>query len=328
MPQQVFETNRHLSLIILLLFSVVLRAQVAQPNGELRVYPRATQIGTVASRTFKDDQGRTVKVIYYFGGGSFEGPYREDLLREQSIHLYKYDNHDCRIKSESYEPGMRLSRTAEVRCFDGTATPYLTTVCDARGIKQTETRHTASGSTQTVLYFDHAGDKVVAINGDLPIDTDLTSGWGVVFSGFACGIAANRERGRQEELAVHVSIKNISHDGDGVVMISPVLVELKNSSGRVIERKEAYRKDESKTQFDGCPTYMSQGAPFAGRSQLQPGYGLGEQYDRLVPGKYTLTITYCVSGVPGRLVSNTILLEVEGRSIRHAAEQGLGADSP
>jgi hypothetical protein len=205
---------------------------------------------------------------------------------------------------------MKLSRTAEVRCFDGTATPSLTTVYNARGIKQAEARHTASGSTQTDLYFDIGGEKVVAISGQLPMDTDLASGWGTVFSGFACGIAANREKGRQEELEVYVSIKNISHDGDGLVMIAPVLVELKDSSGRVIERNAAYRQGDSNKQFDACPTYMNQNAPSVGRSQQRPGYALGEHYDPLAPGKYTLTINYCVSGVPGRLVSNTIPLEV------------------
>lgn len=329
MHQHVFESNRKLSVIILLSFLVVSRGQVAARKGELTIYTRATQIGTVASRTFNDDQGRAVEVIYYTGGGNFEGPYREDMLREQSIHLYTYDEHNCRFKSESYEPGMTLSRVEEVRCFDGTATPNLTTVRDARGIKQAETRHTATGSKKTVLYFDYAGDKVVAINGELPMDTDLAGGWGVVFSGFACGIAANREKGRQEELEVHVSIKNISHDADAVVMISPVLVELKDSSGRVIERKTAYRKDESKTQFEECPTYMNQGAPYVGRSQPQPGYGLGEQYDPMAPGKYTFTITYCVSGFPGRLVSNTIFLEVDGgvgvdkSSIQHAVPKDM-----
>jgi hypothetical protein len=67
--------------------------------------------------------------------------WREDLLREQSIHTYTYDDHDCRIKSESYEPGMKLSRTEDVRCLDGTATPRLTTIRDARGVKQAETSH-------------------------------------------------------------------------------------------------------------------------------------------------------------------------------------------
>jgi hypothetical protein len=310
------DVKTNVTFVILLLLSVAVRAQVAEPQGELTLYTRATQIGTVARREFKDDKGRIVRVIYYTGGGSFEGPYREELLREQSIRSYTYDDHNCRIKCESYEPGLRLSRTEEVRCFDGTATPSLTTVRDVRGIKEVETRHTASGSTQTILYFDKDGDKVVAIDGELPTDADLAHGWGEMLSGFACGIAANPEKGRQEDLQVHVTIKNVSHEANGVVMISPVLVELKDLTGRVIEPKAAYTRHKDKTESDGCPTYMSQGAPFAGRSQPQTGYELGEQYNRLAPGKYSITITYCVSGVKGRLVSNTIPIEVEGRENR------------
>lgn len=300
------------SLIILLMLSVTARAQVAEPKGELRLYSRATQIGTVACREFRDDKGRIVKVIYYTGGGSFEGPYREELLREQSVHSYTYDDHNCRIRSESYEPGMKLLRTQEARCFEGTATPSLTTVRDVRGIKQSETRHTTSGGTQTVLYFDKDGDQVVAINGELAPDADLAHGWGPMLNGLACGIAANREKGRQEDLQIHVTIKNVNHDANGVLMISPVLVELKDVTGRVIERKAAYTRQQTENESNGCPTYMGQGAPLAGRAQPQPGYELGEQYNRLAPGRYSITITYCVSGLREKLVSNTIPLEVEG----------------
>jgi hypothetical protein len=306
-------SKTNVTLITLLLLSVAVRAQVAEPEGELRIYPRATQIGTVAIREFRDHQGRVVKRIYYTGGGSsFQGPFREELLREQSTIRYTYNDQGCRIKSEVFEPGMKLRRTDNVRCVDGTATPKLTTISDSRGVKQAEIRHNANGGTQTELIFDSRGEQVVAINGDLPTDVDLLHGWGKEFDGFACGIAANRERGRQDDLEIHVTIKNISHD-TGVVIVSPVLVELKDITGRVVERKAAYRKPENEGQSEGCPSYMNQGAPLAGRSQPQSGYGLGEQYDRLAPGKYSLTVTYCVWGVAGRLVSNTIPLEVEGR---------------
>jgi len=51
------------TLIVVLLFASSARAQ--KTKGELRLYERATQIGTVANREFKDDKGRVVKVIYY-----------------------------------------------------------------------------------------------------------------------------------------------------------------------------------------------------------------------------------------------------------------------
>ena len=47
-----------------LLLSISVRAQDRESKGELHIYPRATQIGIVANREFKDQKGRVVKVIY------------------------------------------------------------------------------------------------------------------------------------------------------------------------------------------------------------------------------------------------------------------------
>ncbi len=302
-------------LVALLLLASGVRAQVAEQQGELRIYDRATQINTVANREFKDQRGRVIKVIYYTGGGGgFEGPYSEELLREQSIRVYTYDEHDCRVRSENYEPGMKLTSTVEVQCLAGTRTPGLTTTRDARGIKQAEVKHDAKGSTQTTLYFDADGHKVIAIDGDTPPDVDLAHGWGKVSGGFACGIAANREKGRQEDLHVWVTIKNISYRTEEVLMVSPVLVELKDSAGRLIEPKAEYEGDGNKIQSGACPTYMSQGAPRAGESDLLRSYALGERYHRLTPGTYSMTVKHCLPTMRGLLVSNTILFEVEGHN--------------
>ena len=310
------------TVLLLLLCGAGVSAQVAEQQGELRIYDRATQINTVANREFKDDRGRVVKVIYYTGGGGgFEGPYREELLREQSIHLYTYDDHDCQIKSENYEPGMKLTRTADAQCLPGTSTPKLTITRDARGVKQAEVWHDAKGSTRTTLYFDAEGEKVIAIDGYTPADVDLAHGWGKERGGFACGIAANREKGRQEDLHVWVTIKNISYRTEGVLMVAPVRVELKDSTGRLVEPKAEYEEDGNKIQQGACPTYMSQGAPFIGQSDLLRSYALGERYDRLSPGTYTMTVKHCLSGTRGLLVSNTILLEVEGYNNKQATQQ-------
>src|SRR6185369_12860396 len=91
-----------IALGFLLLVSISAHAQEREPKGELRIYPRATQIGTVANREFKDDKGRIVKVIYYDYAGGSPGKFREELLREQSSSTYEYDEYDCAIKSKSY----------------------------------------------------------------------------------------------------------------------------------------------------------------------------------------------------------------------------------
>src|SRR5215468_9902756 len=64
---------------LVLLVSITARAQEAEPKGELRIYPRPTQIGTVANRQFKDAKGRVVKVIYYMYATPSMSNFREEL---------------------------------------------------------------------------------------------------------------------------------------------------------------------------------------------------------------------------------------------------------
>ena len=291
------------------LFALSTHAQNPDGKGELRIYHRATQIGTVANREFKDDKGRVVKVIYYTHADLSMSNFREELLREQSSQTFVYDEYGCRVNSKSYDQTRKLIRTEEVRCAEGTATRSLTIIRNSKGIKWGEARHTATGGTQTVLHFDSNGEKIVSITGELPSDVDLIHGWGDVAQGFALGIAPNREKGRQQDLEIHVSLKNVSNDA-GQVMVSPILVELRNSNGKVVELKPAHRLNP-RTELNVCPSYLQMGAPGRGRAQSQYGYHFGEHYERLPPGKYSMTVTYCVSGTSERLVSNTIEIEVE-----------------
>lgn len=294
-------------IVFLLLLSISARAQEREPKGELHIYPRATQIGTVANREFKDHKGRIVKVIYYtYGDGSMSN-FREELLRVQSSRTSEYDEHDCPIKNKSYDRSFNLISVEEVRCSEGTSIPVLTIVRNSADIKQRESRHTETGSTQTVLQFDSTGEKVIGISGEVPADVDLVHGWGNVSHGFALGIAANRESGRQQDLEIYVTVKNVDNDS-WTTMVSPVLIELKHSNGQAVQQRASYtgKPDES----GACPTYMQIGAPRAGRALIHYSLNLGERYDPLPPGKYSMTITYCVSEGSERLVSNTIQIEV------------------
>ena len=299
-----------MSVILAFLLLLSISAQDLENKGELRIYHTATQIGTVASREFKDDKGRVIKVIYYTDAGNSMSNFREESLREQSSRTFNYDEYGCRIKSKSYDQNGKLTHDEELRCAEGTATRSLAIIRNGQGIKQGEARYKATGSTQTVLQFDSNGEKVIGITGELPTDTDLIHGWGNLLHGFALGIAAEREKGRQQDMVVHVSLKNVDNEA-GQIMVSPILVELKNSNGQVVEQKAAHRLNPYQTQFNHCPSYLQMGAPQKGRAQPQYNYSLGEQYERLPPGKYSITVTYCVSGVSERLVSNTIEIEVE-----------------
>jgi hypothetical protein len=66
------------------------RGQGGPPGEELQIYSFPTQVGTVARRTIRDQNGRIGKVIYYALKGDFnQRPYTEDRLQEQSIEVYR-----------------------------------------------------------------------------------------------------------------------------------------------------------------------------------------------------------------------------------------------
>jgi hypothetical protein len=285
-------------------------------TGELHLYSHSTQIGVVANREFKDDKGRVVKVIYYSGGGEgLKGPFREELLREHSIQTNQFDDNGCNIKSESFAPGMKLTGTGETICFEGTAQAKLITTRNARGIRTAEIRKMLKNdysSDKSTLYFDASGEKVIGLNGDIPTDVDLRHGWGASVSGFALGIAANREKGRQDELEVWSSIKNIDRVEEGLPMVTPFLIELKDSKGNLVDPVAAYADDRNRLQSEECPRDKGVGAPFAGSAQLQSGFSFRERYRQLTPGRYSITIKYCLGDTGGLLISNTIDVEIEG----------------
>lgn len=299
-----------IALSFLLLLSISVGAQDRESKGELHIYPRATQIGIVANREFKDQKGRVVKVIYYGYDDYSTNNFREELLRERSSRTSEYDEYGCPIKSKSYDHLLNLTAVEEVRCAEGTSIPLLSTSRNSSDIKQRETRHTETGGAKTILEFDSTGEKVIGITGEFPDDTDLVHGWGNVLNGLAVGIAPNRESGAQHDLSVNVTIKNVDNDSSDL-MLSPVLFELKHSNGQVIQEKMFRLSNSNKIESGACPNYMRMGAPRAGRASILYSLNLGEMYDPLPPGKYSMTITYCVSQDLERLVSNTIQLEVK-----------------
>jgi hypothetical protein len=276
----------------------------------LRIYERPTQIGTVANRVFRDAKGRIVKTIYYTGG-ALQGLYGEESLREQSTRVTTYDDYNCAVKNETFEPGMKLARTSETICREGTATPHISIGRDTRGVKQSETRHELDGRTRTSLYFDDEGERVMSIWGHTPLDVDLAHGWGKEADGLACGIAASRERGRQSELRVWVTIKNISQRReDGLLMVSPVAFELRDAAGRLVAPKADFEEDSDEAASTACPATEGRGVPRAGASELLRSYELGERYEPLPPGMYSAIVKHCLSSKRQLLVSNTIHFEI------------------
>src|SRR5436190_7355382 len=293
--------------VLFLLLDTRSYAQEDVRTSQLNIYDRPTQAGTVADRVFKDSKGRVVKNIIYTGGGP--APYREELLQVYLITIAKYGPNDCIVRAATYWPGMILKSMIEGTCWPGTQIPRLTVFRDAHGVRTQETRHKTQDGKSTVLLFDSTGEKVIAVKSLTPDDVDLVHGWGKEVGGFACGIAANRERGHQEDIELFVTIKNIGFRQDRRVIVSPVAVELKDSAGRLIGPKAEFATKEAKIAPNTCPPFGE--GPAVGESSLLTSYRLGDRYDQLAPGKYEMTVRVCSPVITGLLVSNTLLLEIE-----------------
>lgn len=300
--------ERFTTVALIFAFSIAAFAQQDDSPGELILYHSHTQVGTVARREFKDEKGRVYKTIYYtLVDFSSRGPFREDQLREQSIDLIFYDESNCRVRSERDDPYTKTKRITMVECQEGTATPKLTTYLDTRGIRERETRHSRTGVT---LYFDSEGKKVVAIRGVIPDDADLVNGWGQKTGGLSVGIAINQQRGRQKDMRIYETTKNIDRDIDPRLMISPLEYELKDISGRTVKPKERRYQPETVPDIDGCPGRFGQGAPAKGLAHNSLSIALQDNFHPLPAGKYSFTLKLCVSGSATTLVSNTISFEI------------------
>src|ERR1044072_5059365 len=85
--------NKFLFQAVLLwaLFPAYASSQAAGDTGELTIYPMPTQIGTIARRTFRDNQSRITKEIFYTGIPLARAPYTEAMLKVQSIVIHQYD---------------------------------------------------------------------------------------------------------------------------------------------------------------------------------------------------------------------------------------------
>lgn len=309
-------TKTAILILTALLACVGARAQETEDKGgDLRIYHRATQIGTTAMRTFRDAKGRVVKTIYYTGGGGglVEGPYLEELLREQSIETVAYDEHDCRVRGARYAPGMKLLNISLVRCRKGTDVPEHSVALDADGRRVSETWHDRGGGTASSRFFGADGERVIAVDGHTRADVDLADGWGETVGGFALGIATDRMSGQQGELSVWVTVKNLTH-ADGVVDFAPLAFELRDAAGRPVEPHPDWAPRQSGPAPGQCPALAGQGAPFVGRSDYVATDALRDIFPPLTPGKYTLTYKYCISTTHLPLVSNTITFEVRGRN--------------
>lgn len=276
----------------------------APDAGDLKIYDFVTQIGTVASRTFRDSAGRVSRIIYYTShkltANKLDALQQADL-RPQSMELYYYNDNGQRRKLEKFDGNQKLTYIVWFEYGpDGTLVRQWQT--SPEGIKSSETRF-ASGRKATEVEFDATGKHVVTMRGVVQPDIDLPHGWGDAVNGAACGIALTRERGRLDEIQVRLNLRTVPVSPPfqmGVVNAVPdARMLLRDAAGNDIPEAGGSRHSR---QWHLPGTEVG---------HLVPGYPLAERFPGLPKGRYTLRVQLTVPDLGMTLLSNEVAFVVE-----------------
>ena len=280
--------------------------QSVLPGEELQIYSFPTQIGTVAKRTIRDQNGRISKVINYaLKDYSNQSPYTEDMLKEQSIVVYRYDDQGAEIAREHYAPGMIPDFRWEIRHENHEKRREVKYTKE--GVREYEIRY-LTNRLVSQLYYDKSGNDLVAIQGMIPEDTDLPFGWGEPADGLACGITLSKAKSNIDDsptLALSVNIKNSGADEISIFQLREAEIELRDSRGSLVKEEAEF----AKKRYDPLQKYRQLYGKLLKRSEagyVYPAYELNTRYGRLAPGQYTVRVKQRVMEKGFSLVSNTI----------------------
>ena len=141
-------------------------------DGQLELYSEPTQIGTVARRTFTNENELPAKIIYYRSKRNLFGPAIESDIYPYEIQLYIYRGHNETWRG-FYSEDFRLLRSLETE-YDEDDQRKTMRWRDADGI----VRYIILSEANKVvshLYFDDAGSKIIRVKGKLPPDVDPTT---------------------------------------------------------------------------------------------------------------------------------------------------------
>jgi hypothetical protein len=288
------------------------QGQEVRRGEELHIYSFPTQIGTVAMRTIRDQNGRISKVIYYsLKGGHNRSPYTEAMLQEQSIEIYRYDDQGVQIAREHYAPGMILDFRWDIRHEDHEKRREVKYTKE--GVREYEIRYLANRSVSH-LYYDKSGNDLIAIRGMIPEDMDLPLGWGEPEAGLACGITLSKAKSAIDDspiLALYVNVKN---NGAGTVhsqQLPEAEIELRDSRGAPVKEEAEFAKKRNdplqKHRYLTGQLLETNETGF-----VYPAYELDTRYGRLAPGRYTVRVKQRVTEKGLSLISNTIEFAADG----------------
>lgn len=270
-------------------------------EGELRIYPQPTQIGTAACRTVSDAEGRPLKETYYRNGHSENA----GKLVPYEIRVYRYVE-GKQVSVSTLSPDQALLSSTE-------------TLPEQGGERRTVTRDGQGtifsrqyGSTR--VGYDSTGTKVILINGKIPEGVDLAAGWGPEVDGLACGVGVNVTRGTLAQITIDVTVRNGS-PADRYVITSTtqeMQVELWDTAGRLVplDLDRIRRQDEKLiAASNGKREARQMVRPSEARVYRAP-EPLAKWYSSVPAGTYQLIVRRRADGADFPLVSKPVTLEI------------------
>ncbi len=298
-------------------------------RGELVLYPRATEIGVIARRTFHDSSGRKVREILYarklekttaVGDTSawYQAPAGEEGLREQEHIEYKYNADGLLWREERRDPGGTLRRILDHVDDTGKAA-YIWRRPD--GSREYEIlRH--SGSQKLHIYYNDTGTEITGFTGLTVPGIDLTRGWGEATGGLVCGIGVNRSLGPLTGTEISVSLANKSNrefkvfSTLGLPQISVELYDLQGNSVPPDEARRQARVERHASMNPGADENTEVLSP--GESRQVQTIELDDFYADLHEGEYEVIVKLRASAVLHDLVSNTLSIGIVAKPSKGA----------
>ena len=288
-------------------------ARGSQGEGELTIYDMSTEIGVVAMRVFRDASGRVAKTIYYSSTSrELKGPYSEDSLRVRSSVVSEYDENGVLRREKHYGPKMNLRRIMDLVCTNAEKRMIIWRRPDET--REYEIKYQGKRELSH-LYFDITGKNLVGMNGEIPSDIELASGWGQPVGGIACGLGVNRIRGTLRDIQFSVTVRNLTASPCKVITCLPyhqMQVELRNEVGQLVPQNADYirQRDQELIRMNhGINEATQTISPHQAR-QFDGGHELQEWYSNVQPGKYFLTVRRRADGPDFTLASKPVKLQI------------------
>jgi hypothetical protein len=272
-------------------------------TSELRLYGRATQIGTVALRTIRNRSGKIVREVYYHSHALETSSLTEKDLLVQSIRVFYHDVNGRVERVEHWTPHHATPRL-EQNAYSESGELVRKWYVEPDGIRRYEMRYRGSREL-THLYFDDTGAYLTSLRGTVVSDVTLPHGWGDVNGGVACAITLSKESGRLEDIGIWVTIRNATDETLHIFNLSEPSFELRDSAGKLILPRVSQRGlDENQSHLNGQVLDCDE-AGF-----MYPAYRLVDYFGSVLPGKYTIRIRQAVKERSVELVSNDVTFVV------------------